>query len=107
MSAPQRRRRSRLGCSFPLLDARIAQSQGILANVFLFTDDIDVTNRMYFAMPMRRAGGDGVPDLANKPDGGWLPAVHCRSATASCTAKIEAVVEVATASSQIAKRSGA
>jgi hypothetical protein len=56
-----------------LLDApNDRKSRGIFGErVFLFTDDIDVTNRMYFAMldaEGRRSGG--APDLANKPDGG-------------------------------------
>lgn len=56
-----------------LLDAPDERrSQGILGErVFLFTDDIDVTNRMYFAMlDAEGRKGSGVADLANKPDGG-------------------------------------
>ena len=56
-----------------LLDAPDERkSQGIVGErVFLFTDDIDVTNRMYFAMlDAEGRRSNGVPDLANKPDGG-------------------------------------
>ncbi|MBL0935972.1 MAG: DEAD/DEAH box helicase [Rhizobiaceae bacterium] len=56
-----------------LLDAPDERkSQGIVGErVFLFTDDIDVTNRMYFAMlDAEGRRSSGAPDLANKPDGG-------------------------------------
>ncbi|MFW7270013.1 protein DpdJ [Gluconacetobacter sp. Hr-1-5] len=56
-----------------LLDAPDERkSRGIIGErVFLFTDDIDVTNRMYFAMlDAEGRRSSGVPDLANKPDGG-------------------------------------
>lgn len=56
-----------------LLDAPDARkSQGIIGErLFLFTDDIDVTNRMYFAMlDAEGRTSNRAPDLANKPDGG-------------------------------------
>jgi hypothetical protein len=68
-----------------LLDAPDERkSQGIIGErVFLFTDDIDVTNRMYFAMlDAEGRRSSGAPDLANKPDGGLaslrrpMPAQH-------------------------------
>lgn len=48
------------------------KSHGIIGErVFLFTDDIDVTNRMYFAMlDAEGRRSSGTPDLVNKPDGG-------------------------------------
>lgn len=48
------------------------KSRGIIGErVFLFTDDIDVTNRMYFAMlDAEGRKSNGAPDLANRPDGG-------------------------------------
>lgn len=48
------------------------KSRGVFGErVFLFTDDIDVTNRMYFAMlDAEGRKSSGAPDLANKPDGG-------------------------------------
>ena len=48
------------------------KSRGIIGErVFLFTDDIDVTNRMYFAMlDAEGRRSSGAPDLANRPDGG-------------------------------------
>ncbi|RUW54565.1 hypothetical protein EOA32_04990 [Mesorhizobium sp. M1A.F.Ca.ET.072.01.1.1] len=51
-------------------DAR--KSQGIIGErLFLFTDDIDVTNRMYFAMlDAEGRRSSGAPDLVNRPDGG-------------------------------------
>lgn len=47
------------------------KSQGVIGErVFLFTDDIDVTNRMYFAMLDAEGRlSNGTPDLANRPDG--------------------------------------
>ncbi|MGW9946518.1 hypothetical protein J2W92_001855 [Rhizobium leguminosarum] len=68
-----------------LLDAPDERkSRGIIGErVFLFTDDIDVTNRMYFAMlDAEGRRSNGTPDLVNKPDGGLaslrrpLPAQH-------------------------------
>lgn len=56
-----------------LLDAPDERkSRGIIGErVFLFTDDIDVTNRMYFAMlDAEGRKSSGAPDLANRPDGG-------------------------------------
>lgn len=56
-----------------LLDAPDERkSRGIIGErVFLFTDDIDVTNRMYFAMlDAEGRKSSGVPDLANQPNGG-------------------------------------
>lgn len=56
-----------------LLDAPDERkSRGVIGErVFLFTDDIDVTNRMYFAMlDAEGRKSSGVPDLANRPDGG-------------------------------------
>ena len=56
-----------------LLDAPDERkSRGIIGErLFLFTDDIDVTNRMYFAMlDAEGRRSSGAPDLANKPDGG-------------------------------------
>lgn len=56
-----------------LLDAPDERkSRGIIGErVFLFTDDIDVTNRMYFAMlDAEGRRSSGAPDLANRPDGG-------------------------------------
>lgn len=48
------------------------KSQGIIGErLFLFTDDIDVTNRMYFAMlDAEGRRSSGAPDLINKPYGG-------------------------------------
>jgi hypothetical protein len=48
------------------------KSRGIIGErLFLFTDDIDVTNRMYFAMlDAEGRRSSGTPDLANRPDGG-------------------------------------
>ena len=48
------------------------KSRGIIGErVFLFTDDIDVTNRMYFAMlDAEGRRSSGAPDLVNRPDGG-------------------------------------
>lgn len=48
------------------------KSRGIIGErVFLFTDDIDVTNRMYFAMlDAEGRTSSGAPDRASKPDGG-------------------------------------
>lgn len=48
------------------------KSRGIVGErLFLFTDDIDVTNRMYFAMlDAEGRKSSGAPDLVNKPDGG-------------------------------------
>ncbi len=47
------------------------KSGGIIGErVFLFTDDIDVTNRMYFAMlDAEGRSSTGTPDLVNRPDG--------------------------------------
>jgi hypothetical protein len=56
-----------------LLDSPDARkSQGVFGErVFLFTDDIDVTNRMYFAMlDAEGRRSSGAPDLANMPEGG-------------------------------------
>lgn len=56
-----------------LLDAPDERkSRGVVGErVFLFTDDIDVTNRMYFAMlDAEGRKSSGAPDLANRPDGG-------------------------------------
>jgi hypothetical protein len=48
------------------------KSRGIFGErVFMFTDDVDVTNRMYFAMlDAEGRKSNGAPDPANKPDGG-------------------------------------
>lgn len=48
------------------------KSHGIIGErVFLFTDDIDVTNRMYFAMlDAEGRRSNGAPDLVSRPDGG-------------------------------------
>lgn len=48
------------------------KSRGIIGErLFLFTDDIDVTNRMYFAMlDAEGRRSNGTFDLVNKPDGG-------------------------------------
>ncbi|NYT32071.1 protein DpdJ [Rhizobium sp. WYCCWR 11128] len=68
-----------------LLDAPDEQkSEGIIGErVFLFTDDIDVTNRMYFAMlDAEGRRSNRAFDMVNKPDGGLaslrrpLPAQH-------------------------------
>lgn len=56
-----------------LLDAPDERkSRGIVGErLFLFTDDIDVTNRMYFAMlDAEGRRSSGAPDLVNRPDGG-------------------------------------
>lgn len=56
-----------------LLDSPDEQkSRGIIGErVFLFTDDIDVTNRMYFAMlDAEGRRSNGAPDRVNRPDGG-------------------------------------
>ncbi|MBZ9954289.1 protein DpdJ [Mesorhizobium sp. BR1-1-15] len=56
-----------------LLDAPDERkSRGIIGErVFIFTDDIDVTNRMYFAMlDAEGRRSSGAPDLVNRPDGG-------------------------------------
>jgi superfamily II DNA or RNA helicase len=56
-----------------LLDApNERKSRGIFGErLFMFTDDVDVTNRMYFAMlDAEGRKGNGTPDLATKPDGG-------------------------------------
>jgi hypothetical protein len=56
-----------------LLDASDERkSRGVIGErVFLFTDDIDVTNRMYFAMlDAEGRKSSGAPDLVNRPDGG-------------------------------------
>ena len=56
-----------------LLDAPDERkSHGIIGErVFLFTDDIDVTNRMYFAMlDAEGRKSSGAPDLVKMPDGG-------------------------------------
>jgi hypothetical protein len=47
-------------------------SQGLLGEkLFLFTDDIDVTNRMYFAMlDAEGRRSSGAPDMVNHPQGG-------------------------------------
>lgn len=56
-----------------LLDSPdVRKSRGIIGErTFLFTDDIDVTNRMYFAMlDAEGRKSNGAPDLADRPDGG-------------------------------------
>jgi superfamily II DNA or RNA helicase len=56
-----------------LLDAPDERkSQGIIGErVFLFTDDIDITNRMYFAMlDAEGRRSNRAFDMVNKPDGG-------------------------------------
>ncbi|MCB1466245.1 MAG: hypothetical protein KDK08_03655 [Rhizobiaceae bacterium] len=56
-----------------LLDSPdVRKSRGIIGErIFLFTDDIDVTNRMYFAMlDAEGRRSNGAPDLANRPNGG-------------------------------------
>jgi DEAD/DEAH box helicase/Helicase conserved C-terminal domain len=56
-----------------VLDAPdVRKSNGILGErVFLFTDDIDVTNRMYFAMlDAEGRKSSGVFDMTNHPQGG-------------------------------------
>jgi superfamily II DNA or RNA helicase len=55
-----------------LLDSPDARkSVGIIGErTFLFTDDIDVTNRMYFAMlDAEGRKSSGVPDVATRPEG--------------------------------------
>jgi hypothetical protein len=56
-----------------LLDSPdVRKSRGVIGErTFLFTDDIDVTNRMYFAMlDAEGRRSNGAPDLADKPNGG-------------------------------------
>ncbi|WP_169799622.1 protein DpdJ [Sphingopyxis granuli] len=53
-------------------DPASRRSEGVVGErLFLFTDDIDVTNRMYFAM-LDAEGRDrrGAPDMRRKPTGG-------------------------------------
>ncbi len=51
----------------------VRKSHGVVGErLFVFTDDIDVTNRMYFSV-LDAEGRDrtGAPDLRRRPGGGW------------------------------------